>query len=170
MVFFPSLQRLAAPGDFFLARKSDVVEAGPAYHSAVCCIRIVDAKKHGPTNIHPLHAEQHQMLLMSNMEELCQSWERSWINVTDVLGLALVFHANTIDSVYDCIGIENAFFTCYQLTCEGNATIVPVEVTAVEHQSFGRLKLESFPESGWYSVYGISEENMVQNNTAPSSV
>ena len=66
MAFVPSLSAFTAPGDFLLAKR-------------ICA---VEPERLGQLNVEwwvvheqlpPVDAEQHQMILMSNMVELCQS-------------------------------------------------------------------------------------------------
>ena len=72
--------------------------------------------------------------------------------VHDVSGVAFVFYANTVDSLYDCAGMTNTFFTHYQLVGQHGA-VFPVAILAVEHMPFGKVASESFPQRLWHSIF-----------------
>jgi hypothetical protein len=162
----PSLNgAIMTVGDFVIANRRQ----GSSVVRSVCVIREVEQpavqvswyltpeelRKEGYLELpNPLSVEDYGNLVKCRVKEVCEicSVSSASISVNDVVDLAFVFHADTLEKEYvNCAGMIRVFFTRYRCQRDGRLVLV----TEHAHAPFSRYAMESFPSRIWFFILDV---------------
>jgi hypothetical protein len=75
-----------------------------------------------------------QFIVACSVPELLQSVDCCWIDASDVLNVAFVFHVESVGNCsFDCYGMRNAFFCRYRYRIQSDDDVVMEALSAATH-------------------------------------
>jgi hypothetical protein len=113
-----------------------------------------------------------QFIVACSVPELLQSVDCCWINASDVLDVAFVFHVESVGNCsFDCYGMRNAFFCRYRYRIQLDDDVEMEALSAATHAPFGNMRNMgtnigtqkrvmmpvSYPSRVWYGLMSMRQ-------------
>jgi hypothetical protein len=183
MVHIDLIETALSVGDF-------VVVCSPISTSGKSCVgRIIDINKDrekcyvnwwiDPSvvpilspHIPSISSTDFQFIVACDVPEVLQSVDCCWVDASDVISVAFVFHVDTVANCsFDCYGMRNAFFCRYRYCIKLDNDVVLEDLSAGTHTPFGNMREMgqnvttkknvcmpvSYPSRVWYGLLSIRQ-------------